>query len=67
MSSTSKASALQRRILAKMTGEERLRLAIEMSDAARELALCRLRAEHPELDEASIRRLLIKMLYGVEV
>ena len=42
------AEQVQLEIFRKMTGERRLKLALEMSDFARELSLSRIRAEHPE-------------------
>jgi hypothetical protein len=45
---TPSALAVQVDIHRRMSGIERLRLACEMSDAARELALTRLRLAHPD-------------------
>ncbi len=39
---------MQAAIHRRMSGDQRLRLACEMSDAARELALTRLRETHPD-------------------
>lgn len=44
-----------------MTGEQRLKLALEMSDFARELSLSRLRAEHPEWSDWEVKRELLRL------
>ena len=65
MGTSPEGAALQERIQSALSGTAKLIMALQMSAAARELALCRLRAEHRELNEAEIRRLFIKQLHGV--
>ncbi|HEX2077490.1 MAG TPA: hypothetical protein VHG08_07260 [Longimicrobium sp.] len=48
----------------RMTGEERLLLALEMSEFARELAKSRLRAEHPDWTEWELKRELLRYAFG---
>ena len=57
------AQAIQDKILRGLTGVQRLMIALEMSDAAREMALARLRHEHPEWTEAELIRGLARLLY----
>jgi hypothetical protein len=57
---TRSALAIQVDIHRRMSGVERLRLACEMSDAARELALTRLRAEHPDWSGRQLARELAR-------
>ncbi len=57
------AGALQARIHQNLTGVERLALALEMSATARELALARLRTQHPEWSEADCRRELLRYAF----
>ncbi|HEU0076594.1 MAG TPA: hypothetical protein VFQ76_03030 [Longimicrobiaceae bacterium] len=65
MSDTSpEAAEIQASIHRRMTGEERLRLAVEMSETARELALARLRAEHPDWSERELKRELLRYAFG---
>ena len=65
MSDTSpEAAEIQAGIHRRMTGEERLRLAVEMSETARELALARLRAEHPEWSDRELKRELLRYAFG---
>lgn len=65
MSDTSPAvQAIQDEILRRMPGEERFRLAVEMSEMVRELALTRLRAEHPEWTEWELKRELLRYAFG---
>ena len=44
-----------------MTGEQRLQLAFEMSDFARELSAQRIREEHPDWPPSLITRELIRI------
>lgn len=65
MSDTSpEAAEIQASILRRLTGVERLDLAFEMSLFARELALTRLRAQHPEWSEAELKRELLRYAFG---
>lgn len=64
MSDTSpEAAAIQDEIIGRMTGEQRLLLAMEMSDFARELAAARLRQEHPDWSEWEIKRELLRYAF----
>ena len=61
MSDTSpQAAALQTKIYQKLTGEQRLTLAWDMSLAARELCLTRLRQQHPDWQEVDFKRELLR-------
>ena len=60
---TPEAKAMQEQILRNMTGEQRLRIALEMTDLARELARARFRTEHPEWTEAQIVRELLRLAF----
>lgn len=65
MSDTSpEAAEIQASIHRRMTGAERLRLAVEMSMTARELALARLRAQHPEWTDRELNRELLRYAFG---
>jgi hypothetical protein len=58
------AAAIQASILRSMTGEQRLMLAVDMSLAARELALTRLRLQHPDWSEWELKRELLRYAFG---
>jgi hypothetical protein len=58
------AAALQISIQRSLTGIERLRLALEMSCAARELALARLRREYPDWSEWELKMELLRYAFG---
>jgi hypothetical protein len=58
------AAAIQADIHRRMTGEQRLALAVEMSLAARELALTRLRLEHPDWSERELKLELLRYAFG---
>lgn len=67
MSDTSPAvQAIQDAIHRRMTGEERLKLAMEMSDMARAFALARLRTEHPDWTKWELKRELLRQAFGSE-
>jgi hypothetical protein len=57
------AEEIQVRIHRRMTGEERLVLALEMSESARELALARLRRAHPDWTDRELRRELLRYAF----
>lgn len=61
---TPEAQAVQDEVLRAMTGEQRLKLAFEMSEMARNLALARLRAEHPEWTDWELKRELLRYAFG---
>lgn len=61
------AAELQLQIHQSFTREQRLDLAIEMSEFARELAKAGLRARRPELSEAELDGELLRQFYGFEL
>ncbi len=58
------AAAIQRDIFRRMTTEERLRLALEMSESVRNIALAGLRSRRPDLPDDQLLPELIRLLYG---
>jgi hypothetical protein len=63
-SDTSKtARDLQLQVLRRMTGEQLLDLALDMSSFARELARQGIRRDHPDWDEAQIKRELLRLAF----
>ena len=57
------AAEIQLEIFRRMTGEQRLRLALEMSDFARAASLARIRAEHPDWSEWEVKRELLRITF----
>lgn len=57
------AAALQTTIHRRLTGVERLGLALEMSSFVRTLALTRLRQQHPDWSEHELRRELLRYAF----
>jgi len=57
------AQAIQIEIQRSMSGEQRLRLAVEMSLFARELNRERIRREHPDWTETQIDRELLRLAF----
>jgi hypothetical protein len=58
------AAAIQREIFRHMTTEERLLLALQMSESLRNVALAGLRSRRPDLDEDGLSRELMRIMYG---
>jgi hypothetical protein len=57
------AAQIAREVRARVPRGERLRRACEASDLAHALALCRLRALHPDWPDAELRRALLRRLF----
>jgi hypothetical protein len=57
------AQARQLRIQQAMTGEQRLRLAFDMSEFARELTKQGIRDQHPEWPEAHVVQELVRLVF----
>ncbi|HEX6040085.1 hypothetical protein [Longimicrobium sp.] len=67
MSDTSpEVQAIQDEIHRRMTGEQRLNLAIEMSEMTRRIAMARLRSEHPDWTEWELKRELLRYAFGTD-
>lgn len=65
MSDTSpEAEAVQLSIYKRMTGSQRVRIAIELSMMTRKLTLSRLRSQHPEWSEFELKRELLRYAFG---
>lgn len=60
----SDAEAIQQEIFRRMTPEERLGLALEMSESLRRVALDGLRSRRPELSEQELSAELMRLMYG---
>ena len=57
------ARAIQLKIQHEMSGEQRMLLAFEMSEFARELARAGIRRDHPEWSEAQVARELLRRAF----
>ena len=57
------AQAIQLEIYRAMSGEQRLLLALEMSDFVRDLAKARIRREHPEWPETEVTREILRIAF----
>ena len=58
------AAAIQAEIFRRMTPAERIRLALEMSESIRNVALAGLRCRRPELESQELSRELMRVMYG---
>ena len=61
---TPEAGAEQEEIFRGMTAAQRLRLALEMSESLRNVALAGLRSRQPELSAEECSRELLRIMYG---
>jgi len=60
------AAAMQLRVLKSLSGEQRLLLALEMSDFARELTKAGIREQHPDWSEKEVVRELLRRIFFPE-
>ena len=58
------ATRIQLGIFRAMTMEQRFRLALEMSESLRNIALAGLRSRRPDLDADGLSRELVRIMYG---
>ena len=65
LDTTAAAAAVQRDIFRHMTTEERLHLALEMSESLRNIALAGLRRRRPDLDADRLVHELMRIMYGI--
>jgi hypothetical protein len=61
---TREAAAVQRAAQARLTPEERVRLAVQMSEDVRAIMLEGLRARNPDASDAQLRRMMLRRIYG---
>jgi hypothetical protein len=61
------AEARQLEIFRRMSGEERLRTAMNLSDEIRDIALAGIRNRHPNSSEEEIRILFYREIHQVEI
>jgi hypothetical protein len=59
-----RAAAIQEEIFRRMTPAQRLKLALEMSESLRNVALAGLRMRRPELGPDELLRELCRLMYG---
>jgi len=63
LDTSSEADVLQQEILRRLGGPARFRLALDMSVAARTLALTRLRRRHPDYSELDLKKALLRLSF----
>lgn len=61
---TPQAWSAQLAMLSRMTGEQRVAIALRLTHAAREASRAGIRARHPEYSEDAMRRAFFRMLHG---
>lgn len=66
LDTSAEAEALQREIQRRLGGPSRLRLALDMSVAARALTLARLRRRHPDYSELDLKKALLRQAFAAD-
>jgi hypothetical protein len=61
------ASRRQTEILRRMSGSDRVEMALRMSEAARELTVTGIRHRHPDWTDEQVHHALLQQLHGPEV
>lgn len=57
---------VQRGVFARMTGAQRVEAAVDMSEAAKQIAIEGIRSRHPEFNELQVKRAWFVILHGEE-
>jgi hypothetical protein len=57
-------AARYRALIMRRSGSDRLRMACEMFDCARQLMIARIKADHPRLTDAELRVKIFERTYG---
>jgi hypothetical protein len=61
---TLRASAVQLQLYKSLSPSERVKIAVDLSDAVRETAMAGIRRRHPEYSDAELSHAFLSMLYG---
>jgi hypothetical protein len=64
---TPEAQKRQHEIFARMSGEQRVRMAMELSDNVRDVAWQGFRRRHPMVSEEALRPMFLMELHGIEL
>jgi hypothetical protein len=64
---TAEAEKRQSEIFMRLSGEEKIRLAMEFSDAVRDIAWAGFRRRHPSVSEETLRAMFLKEVHGIEL
>jgi hypothetical protein len=64
---TPDAAAVQRAVFRRMTGDQRVRMAVQMSEDAREISRCGIRARHPGYTPVEVEQALRRLVLGDEL
>ena len=57
------AARVQLEILRNMTGEQRVQIAVDMTNFMRRMTMSRIRAEHPEWTDWQVKRELLRIAF----
>jgi hypothetical protein len=61
------ALAIEYKVLASLSMEDKARMTFELSDNIRDIAVAGIRALHPEYNDRQLRRELIRRMHGVDI
>lgn len=62
---TPQAAALQLQLYRSVGPSDRVRIAVELSEAARATAVAGIRRRHPEYTDGEVRRSFVALVYGI--
>jgi hypothetical protein len=55
---------MQQLVFRRMTGDQRVRMAVQMSEDAREISRCGIRARHPQYTPIEVEQALRRLMLG---
>jgi hypothetical protein len=64
---TPEAEKRQEEIFKRLSGDQKVRLAMAFSDNMRDIALVGLRFRHPSASEEALRAILLREVHGIEI
>jgi len=64
---TPEAEKRQEEIFKRLSGAEKVRLAMSLSDNIRDIAQAGLRSRHPSASEKELKSIFLRELYGIEI
>ena len=67
MDTTAEAREVQLGVYRAMTGEQRVALALQLSDEMRQLSIDGIRSRHPDFDDQQVRAEFLCILYGPDL
>ena len=64
---TAEAEKRQNEIFARLSGDQKVRLAMEFSDTMRDIAWAGFRQRHPSVSDEMLRTIFLREIHGIEL